>query len=36
MDNVPIDLRDEFSSHEASNVTEKVLWPVRFHGHDCN
>ena len=36
VDEAAVDLRHEFGGHEASGVAEQVLWPARFHGHDCN
>jgi hypothetical protein len=32
----PVNLGHEFGGYKASDVAERVLWPVVFHGHDCN
>jgi hypothetical protein len=32
----PVNLGHEFGGYKASDVAECVLWPVFFHGHDCN
>ena len=36
MNETPVNLGHEFGGDKASDVAECVLWPVVFHGHDCN